>query len=44
MALRPDGGLDSTIAQLETGGLDIAELELMLDGTFMTSRRRARPA
>ncbi len=36
IALRPDGGLDSTIAQLETNNLDLSELELVLNGTFMT--------
>jgi hypothetical protein len=44
IGLRPDGGLDSTIAQLETGGLDLSELELVLKGTFMTFPTSCIPA
>ena len=44
IALRPDGGLDSTIAPLTTGGLDLTELELVLDGTFMTFPTSCIPA
>jgi hypothetical protein len=36
IALRPDGGLDSRIPQLQTNGLSLTELELVLNGTFMT--------
>ena len=36
ITLRPDGGLDSTIAQLQTGGLSLDALDLTLDGSFMT--------
>jgi hypothetical protein len=44
IALRPDGGLDSTIAQLQTNGLDLSELELVLNGTFMTFPTSCIPA
>ena len=37
ITLRPDGGLDSTIAQLQTGGLSLDALDLTLDGSFMTT-------
>jgi hypothetical protein len=43
ISLRPDGGLDSTIAQLETGGLSINELSLTLNRTFMTLPSRSTP-
>jgi hypothetical protein len=36
IALRPDGGLDSTIAQLDDGGLGLSALDLTLDSSFMT--------
>ena len=36
VSLRPDGGLDSTIPSLATGGLDITSLDLTLNASFMT--------
>ncbi len=36
IALRQDGGLDSTIAALDTGGFAITALDLTLDSSFMT--------
>ena len=36
VTLRPDGGLTSTIAQLETGGLGLSSLGLTLNSDFMT--------
>ncbi|MBE2317369.1 hypothetical protein DVA67_015410 [Solirubrobacter sp. CPCC 204708] len=36
ISLRPDGGLSSTIASLETGGLNLNRLSITLDDSFMT--------
>jgi hypothetical protein len=36
VSLRPDGGLDSTIATLDSGGFDLTGLDLTLERTFMT--------
>jgi hypothetical protein len=45
ISLRPDGGLDSTIAQLETGPVsDIDALDLTLDSDFMTMPTSCIPA
>lgn len=43
ISLRPDGGLDSTIATLESP-LDISALELTLNRTFMTLPTSCAPA
>jgi hypothetical protein len=44
ITLRPDGGLDSTIAQLQNGGFDIRALDLTLDSSFMTLPTSCAPA
>ncbi|WP_156027733.1 hypothetical protein [Candidatus Solirubrobacter pratensis] len=44
ITLRPDGGLDSTIAQLQNGGFDISALDLTLDSSFMTLPTSCIPA
>ena len=42
--LRPDGGLDSTIAELKTGGLPVSSMGLTLDSDFMTLPTSCAPA
>src|SRR3954447_21083548 len=44
VSLRSDGGLDSTIAQLQTGGLSVSEMKLDLDSSFMTLPTACIPA
>jgi hypothetical protein len=44
ISLRPDGGLDSTIAALDDGGLGISALDLTLSSTFMTLPTSCIPA
>jgi hypothetical protein len=44
IALRPDGGLDSTIAQLQSGGLSVDALDLRLNSAFMTMPTSCIPA
>jgi hypothetical protein len=44
ISLRPDGGLDSTIANLDDGGLGISALDLSLDSDFMTLPTSCAPA
>ncbi|WP_028062592.1 hypothetical protein [Solirubrobacter soli] len=44
IALRPDGGLDSTIAALEPGPLGLAALDLTLNSAFMTLPTSCIPA
>lgn len=44
VTLRPDGGLTSTIADLETGGLPLSSLGLTLDSDFMTLPTSCAPA
>ena len=42
--LRRDGGLDSTIADLDDGGFGVAALDLTLDASFMTMPTSCQPA
>jgi hypothetical protein len=42
--LRPDGGLDSTIADLDDGGFGVAALDLTLDAAFTTMPTSCVPA
>ncbi|HET6547186.1 MAG TPA: hypothetical protein VFG79_01935 [Solirubrobacter sp.] len=44
VTLRPDGGLDSTIAQLDRGGLPLTSLGITLDSAFMTLPTSCLPA
>jgi hypothetical protein len=44
VTLRPDGGLDSTIAALDRGGLDLDGLDLSLESRFMTLPTSCEPA
>ncbi|MDA0182518.1 hypothetical protein OJ997_19570 [Solirubrobacter phytolaccae] len=44
IALRPDGGLDSTIATLDPGPFGLDGLDLTLDDTFMTLPTSCAPA
>jgi hypothetical protein len=44
VTLRPDGGLDSTIAVLNNGGLDLDSLDLTLGAAFMTLPTSCAPA
>jgi hypothetical protein len=44
VTLRPDGGLDSTIAALEDGGLGVKALDLTLSSSFMTLPTSCAPA
>jgi hypothetical protein len=44
VSLRPDGGLDSTIASLQADGLDVDALDLTLDSSFMTMPTSCIPA
>jgi hypothetical protein len=44
ISLRPDGGLDSTIAQLQTGGLPVSSMQLTLESDFMTLPTSCIPA
>jgi hypothetical protein len=44
VSLRADGGLDSTIASLQTGGLSVSGLDLTLDRDFMTLPTSCLPA
>ncbi|HEX6025622.1 MAG TPA: hypothetical protein VFZ00_26755 [Solirubrobacter sp.] len=44
ISLRPDGGLDSTIASLETGGLPVSSMQLTLESDFMTLPTSCAPA
>jgi hypothetical protein len=44
VSLRPDGGLDSTIPQLETGGLGLQSLDLTLDASFIRFPTSCVPA
>src|SRR4051794_40753927 len=44
VTLRPDGGLDSTIAALDPGPLGLAALDLSLDSPFMTLPTSCLPA
>jgi hypothetical protein len=44
ISLRPDGGLDSTIADLQTGGIPLTDLSLTLNSSFMTLPTSCRPA
>jgi hypothetical protein len=44
VSLRPDGGLDSTIASLNTGGLSLDALGLKLFRSFMTLPTSCAPA
>ena len=44
ISLRPDGGLDSTIAELQTGGLPVSSMGLTLDSDFMTLPTSCAPA
>ena len=44
VTLRPDGGLDSTIANLDDGGLGLAALDLTLDASFIRFPTSCDPA
>jgi hypothetical protein len=44
VTLRPDGGLDSTIAQLDDGGMGVSALDLTLNSSFMTLPTSCVPA
>jgi hypothetical protein len=44
VTLRPDGGLDSTIAALDDGGLGLRSLDLTLNSAFMTLPTSCAPA
>jgi hypothetical protein len=44
ISLRPDGGLDSTIAQLDAGPVGLSSLDLSLDEEFMTLPTSCIPA
>ena len=44
VTLRPDGGLDSTIASLDPGGLGLSALDLTLNSAFMTLPTSCAPA
>jgi len=44
VTLRPDGGLDSTIANLDNGGFTLTGLDLILDSDFITLPTSCAPA
>jgi hypothetical protein len=44
VTLRPDGGLDSTIAALDDGGMGVSALQLTLNSSFMTLPTSCAPA